>query len=75
MILSGEMAVAYFRFHVPRTARILAATERRGRRGALLLHFLLSRERGGRAVDLGSIVAETYINGLADFYDSVMTEL
>jgi len=37
--------------------------------------FLLSRERGGRAVDLGSIVAETYINGLADFYDSVMTEL
>jgi hypothetical protein len=37
---------------VPRTAGILAAAERRGRRGALLLHFSISREHGWRAMEL-----------------------
>ena len=49
-ILSGEMAVAYFK--VPRTAGILAAGERRRRRGALLLHVLLFREHEWRTVEL-----------------------
>jgi uncharacterized membrane protein YphA (DoxX/SURF4 family) len=49
-ILSGEMAVAYFKF--PCTAGILAAAERWGRRGALFLYLpTISRERG-RAVEL-----------------------
>ena len=52
---------------VPRTAGILAATERRGRRGALLLHFSIFREHGWRAVELPPLVTETCINGLADF--------
>jgi putative oxidoreductase len=50
LILSGEMDVAYFKFHG--TAGILAATERRGRRGSFLLHFSISREHGWRAVEL-----------------------
>ena len=37
---------------VPRAAGILAAAERRGRRGALLLHVPLFREHGWRAVEL-----------------------
>jgi len=37
--------------HVPRSAGILAAAERWGRRGALLLHFSISREHGRRAVE------------------------
>jgi putative oxidoreductase len=49
-ILSGEMAVAYFK--VPRTAGILAAGERRRRRGALLLHVPLFREHEWRTVEL-----------------------
>ena len=36
---------------VPCTAGILAAAERWGRRGALLLHFPISRQRGWRAVE------------------------
>ena len=44
-ILSGEMAVGLLQ--VPRTAGILAATERRGRRGALLLHFSILASTGG----------------------------
>ena len=50
LILSGEMSVCLLQ--VPRTAGILAAAERRGRRGALLLHFSISREHGWRAVEL-----------------------
>lgn len=37
---------------VPRTAGILAAAERRGRRGALLLHVPLFREHRWRTVEL-----------------------
>src|SRR5262249_35041430 len=51
---------------IPRTAGILAAAERRGRRGTLLLHFSISCEHGWRAVEISSLVAETCINGLAD---------
>jgi hypothetical protein len=37
---------------VPCTARILAAAERWGKRGAMLLHLPISRERGWKAVEL-----------------------
>lgn len=65
-ILSGEMAVAYFKFHAP--AGILAAAEPWGRRRALLRHVPISRQRGWRT--RGALIAcSRCIKPLADFCD------
>ncbi len=49
LILSGEMAVAYFKFYAPRGFWPLLND---GEGAVLLLHLPISRERGWRAVEL-----------------------